>query len=508
MKRKLIFYFVTLLTSLVIVSCGDSTLRHTVTVDLNPNGIAPLTAILAVSTNMPSRASVTVLGPQPVSQSYDLLADNLQVPVVGLYPGTTNKVILTLTSQDLVVTDTIEITTDHLPAYIPRIEINKIDRQRMEPGMHLCDIHYAKQGKYDSRPLVFDDNGIVRWYLDISFVGDVMWPLPQLQNGNFMMAGLNMIYEYNMLGKEIKKSIIDEKYRIHHDIVELPDGNLLLPVRKEGAQIMIDGKAETSLNDFMILYDRAQEKIVREWDLAKHMDVSRSDLNGNAPGDWLHMNGLAYEARDSSIIVSCRKQGVVKLSWDDELIWIMAPKKNWGKSGREGTGFETAPYLLTAVDSSGYAYPQGVQTGDVSRADFDFAWGQHAPELLPNGNLILFDNGYLRNYNLEGNYSRAVEYRIDDANRTVQQIWQYGKERGGQFFSLLISDVDYLPKTGNILVTPGFINQYGKIVEVTYPEGDEVFEATVAFNTLNGNKTFAWGQLDILYRSERFELKF
>ena len=186
----------------------------------------------------------------------------------------------------------------------------------------------------------------------------------------------------------------------------------------------------------------------------------------------------------------------------------MAPKKNWGESGRNGRGFDTNSFLLTAVNSKKEPYGKEVQNGSESPEGFDFPWGQHAPELLPNGNVILFDNGYLRNFNFDVNYSRAVEYQIDEQNRTVEQIWQYGKERGKEFFSMLISDVDYLYNSKNILITSGFIAHNGKIVEVNYPEGTEVFEVTLYFNTLNGNKTYNWGQLDILYRSDRFELKF
>ena len=41
-----------------------------------------------------------------------------------------------------------------------------------------------------------------------------------------------------------------------------------------------------------------------------------------------------------------------------------------------------------------------------------------------------------------------------------------------------------------------------------YTTGNEVFEATLYFKTLRGKKTGGWGQLDILYRSERIELKY
>ena len=131
--------------------------------------------------------------------------------------------------------------------------------------------------------------------------------------------------------------------------------------------------------------------------------------------------------------------------------------------------------------------------------------------LLPNGNIIVFDNGPFRNYNNENNYSRVVEYEIDETNKTFKQVWQYGKERGVKLFSSIVSDVDFLPQTKNILMTSGFVSpkniHRGKIVEVSPEDNSEVFEATVFFKSTNKGSKPGWGQTDILYRSERMELK-
>ena len=86
------------------------------------------------------------------------------------------------------------------------------------------------------------------------------------------------------------------------------------------------------------------------------------------------------------------------------------------------------------------------------------------------------------------------------------------KERNEDFFSSIVSDVDLLPQTKNILVSSGFINPKAKyaakIVEVDYATKEEIFEATLYYKTLNGDKSGGWGQSDILYRSERFDLRY
>ena len=479
---------------------------------MNPNKIAPLTAQLHILSNMPCSASFKVLGESPIEQSFSEVSENLTIPIVGLYPDKTNDVAVTFTYEGGVMTDTIKIKTNALPVGFPSIKVNTLNRVKMESGLHGCDIHLANNGRFNSMPLIFDDQGQVRWYLDLSFNGKMISPFQRLKDGTVLMVSRHNIFEFDMLGKQLKQSIINRNYGMHHDVVELQDGNLLICVGKRDVFINVNGEQIRSDSDFIILYDRKKDEIIKEWDLAKHLDVSRQERNYIKKGDWLHMNGLAYNEKDSTIVVSGRNQGLSKISWDDELKWILSENKNWEKSGRIGDGFDTEPYLLKAVTKNGDAYPIDVQNGNVSVEDFDFAWGPHAPEFLPNGNIIVFDNGVNRNFNDENNYSRAVEYEINETDKTVKQVWQFGKERGEAFYSSIISDVDYLYGTDNILVTSGFVtpkkNHNAKIVEVDHITGEVVFEATLYFKTLTGKKVGGWGQTDLMYRSERLELKY
>ena len=510
------FYFIILLP-LFFSSCTSEP-TYSITTTLNPNKISPLTALLNIEVEKPSNVSVKVLGESPVEQSFLRNAKSLEIPVVGLYPNRLNKVLVSIEFEGGQIVDTVEIMTNNTPSFFPTIEINKLNRKEMSPGMHACDIHFANNGKFKTTPLIFDDQGQVRWYLDLSFAGKMVSPFQRLKDGSILMVTRHIIFEFDMLGKLLRQTNINPNYGMHHDVLELPDGNLLACVGKRGQFIEVDNKKVQSDSDFIIALDRQNGQILREWDLAKQLDVSRNELNFFRPGDWLHMNGLAFDTRDNSIIVSGKNQGLVKISWKDSLEWIMAPKRKWGNSGRNGKGFDTKPYLLTAVDSSGQSYSQSLQDGSLSLESFDFPWGMHSPEILPNGNLIVFDNGTYRNFENKNHYSRAVEYSIHKEDQTVQQIWQYGRERGIEFFSTIIGDVDYLTKTNNVLITSGYLrnesNISGKIVEVDYQTGEEVFEATLYYKNENGNSAgrngnmTSWGQTDILYRSERLEMKY
>ena len=511
LKRLAPSIYISIATVLIFTSC-NSGFDYSIDTTLNPHNIAPLSALLQIEAEKPVKATVKVLGDIPWEQSFEESAENLAVPVLGLYADKTNQVVVTLNYEGGQVKDTVEIKTGKLPSRFPQIVVNTLDRSNMAPGMHGCDIHFANRGKFNSGPLIFDDQGKVRWYLDLSFAGKMVSPFQRLRDGTILMVSRHVIYEFDMLGKITRETSINTNYGMHHDVVELPDGKLLICVGKRNNFIKLDGNYVESDSDFIILFDREKSKIVREWDVAKVMDVSRKDLNFFRPGDWLHMNGLAFDERDNSIIVSGKNQGLFKISWNNQLQWILAPTKNWGKSGRDGQGFETAPYLLTAVDADGVAYPEKVQLGLESDEEFDFSWGTHAPKLSPEGNLLVFDNGTYRYFEPNIQYSRAVEYRIDEKNKTVEQLWQYGKERGVDFFSTIVSDVDYLAETNSVLVTSGYLKDKGrlagKIVEVDRSSGKEVFEATLYLKNLKGNNTPSWGQTDILYRSERMPLTY
>jgi arylsulfate sulfotransferase len=193
------------------------------------------------------------------------------------------------------------------------------------------------------------------------------------------------------------------------------------------------------------------------------------------------VNALLYDASDNTIIISGRTQGVIKLDQDNNVVWILGCHKGWGTAGN---GRDLKNYLLQPLDRSNEPISdQNILDGNTNHTDFEWNWYQHAPKLMPNGNLILFDNGgWNRNFSGAGKYSRAVEYEINATNKTVKQVWEYGKSRGTSTLSAIVSDVDFLAASNHVIFSPGAVNngtKYGKIVEVDYITKDVVFEATL-----------------------------
>lgn len=491
-------------------------LASDITVTPNPYGVAPLTAEVSFQTEVPTQVSIEVLGEEPVTHTFEGQTVDHRLPILGLYPGTENRVIIRMTTaQGKVDEDTFTVTTEPLPDYFPEVGVTTAEGAKVEEGWTLSQYSVnasglpvegdeAVQGRLRSFPFMFDTDGNIRYYLDLEAIGGVVYEVGRLQNGNWTFGHDRNVYEYDMLGQEINRWAVPG-YIAHHETTEKPNGNLLVAVHKAGTKNK-DGSATDG--DHVIELERTTGKIVGEWDMRKILDVYRRDLVASNV-DWFHINAIWYDAEDDTLLVSGRNQGVIKVTQDNQLVWVLAPHQGWGKAGINADSYETTDYLLSAVNAQGTTYPERVQQGTESAPDFDWVWGQHAPMILPNGNLFVFDNGFMRHFSPNGreSYSRGVEYAIDETAMTVQQVWEYGQTRGDEYFSPIISDVDYLPTTGNRLIMPG-IARVGEtpgayVTEVSYPEGAVVSEAAIRFRGFFKTDTF-FGE--IIYRSERLPL--
>ena len=115
---------------------------------------------------------------------------------------------------------------------------------------------------------------------------------------------------------------------------------------------------------------------------------------------------------------------------------------------------------------------------------------------------MLFDNGDNRNWGEAPSYSRAVEYRIDDNARTIQQVWTFGKEQANHLYSRVVSNVDYYPIERRLIFSAGSVNDdgvpVGRVVELDYDSKAVIFEATVIPEVAPFGVTF--------HRTERLRL--
>lgn len=502
---------------------ADDILNGSITTNLNPSGVAPLTAELTFNTNKNSEVEITVQGKLPVSHTFQTITSSHTIPVLGLYPDTMNQVILKITDDMSYAYDTVMIQTDSLPAVLPTIEIVQSNPSMMEEGMNLNCFSITNGTNFEAYPLIYDRNGDIRWFLDLSGkyqAAGFVSPWEPI-DGGFLLAEVgDQVIEFDMLGREHKVITLPSSYKSHHDVIKLDNGNYVVAVNKSSSQLLWTDTVgatptmRTTVEDIFIEMGPGGN-IIQEWDLKDILDVDRENIvnslqaSGNV--DWFHMNAIYYSESDDSFILSGRNQGVVKVNRQGELVWIMSPKKGWEKAGPTGNGHDLDSLLLTAVDGAGNAYDTSIQNGNANDPNFDWPWGQHAPLILPNGNIALFDNGVNRIFSGQNapNHSRYVEYDVDESNMTIRQVKSYGESRGADAYSFIISDVDYLPNTQNLLFCPGVSNNFqtSRIIELS-PSMNVVFEGKLTFRNLNrpSGGGLVFGQLDLTYRAERVKL--
>ncbi|MGI9548285.1 MAG: aryl-sulfate sulfotransferase, partial [Flavobacteriaceae bacterium] len=456
-------------------------------VTLNPTGFAPLSARIELETSEDVRVSMRIKG-RSNSQSdfvhdFSEISANLSIPVHGLYANHLNEVELTFydnAGQNLGV-QIFEIQTESLVGAMPEIIIEEARRNEMAPGMTLVSYFGHNGATFPQRPFIFDSYGEIRWYLDFNSspaLGALFYDdgVERLANGNFYFGsggdafGItnqnNLIYEVDMFGNVINTWDMPG-YSFHHEVHEKPNGNFLVTVNKIGA---------ATIEDYIIEINRSSNAIINVWDLNLALQNTRTAWISD-PVDWFHANAVLYDGRDDTIVISGRTQGVVKLNSNNEVVWILAPHREWGISG---SGVDLNSRLLNPVDSQGQIINDpAVLDGAANHPDFEWSWYQHAPLITEEGNIMLFDNGDNRNYSGSEKYSRAVEYEINETAGTIQQIWQYGKERGEETYSRIVSDVDYLADDEHLLFSPGAVSfngsLYGQSIEVNYNTNSVVF---------------------------------
>ena len=114
---------------------------------------------------------------------------------------------------------------------------------------------------------------------------------------------------------------------------------------------------------------------------------------------------------------------------------------------------------------------------EYPKGDVVWAWGwgnldgQHAPTMLDNGNLLIFDNGRDRGW------ARVIELNP----LTEEIVWEYHAQPKEDFYTNVSGNALRLPN-GNTLICEGWKN---RVFEVT-PEGEIVWDFISELNKVSG----------------------
>ncbi len=358
----------------------------------------------------------------------------------------------------------------------------------------------ALQWNYAPQNVVIDTTGEIRWYMfanpiydfDNLYWAGTMMGFRQEDDGALSWGYGQRHAKYDIMGREIFNRRLPAGYAdFSHSQRKMENGHYLLRVASDGYR-RPDGKVVRTVRD-VILETDAEGNVVDDWRLYDILDPYRDavlktldqgavclnvdatkqgktlsaeelaaqdkadvfgDIVGSGAGrNWAHVNSVDYDATDDSIIISSRHQSaIIKIGRDKKVKWILSSPEGW----RPGW----AEKVLKPVDKAGNPIKC---EGSTCEGGFDWTWTQHTGfkvrSDLSQGDILYvsaFDNGDGRGMEqpalAEMKYSRAVIYRIDQKRMTVEQVWEYGKERGHSWYSPITSLTEYYGDKNSVMV--------------------------------------------------------
>ena len=359
----------------------------------------------------------------------------------------------------------------------------------------------ALQWNYSPQNTIIDTTGEIRWYMlpetiysfDNIWYGGTMMGFRQEADGAMSWGYGQRYAKYDIMGREIFNRRLPTGYadfshaskkiesnghyllRVASDGYKRPDNKIVRTVRDVILEVDGDGNVVDDFRLFEIL-DPYRDNVLKAIDqgaVCLNIDPAKQgktltaeelakqdqndhfgDIVGSGAGrNWAHVNSVDYDETDDSIIISSRHQSaIIKIGRDKKVKWILGSHEGW-----------KTPYqdkLLQPVDKNGKPIKC---EGSKCEGDFDWTWTQHTGwkvrSELSKGDVIYisaFDNGDARGMEQpalpEMKYSRAVVYKVDQKKMTVEQVWEYGKERGHAWYSPVTSLTEYCGDKDSIMV--------------------------------------------------------
>ena len=317
---------------------------------------------------------------------------------------------------------------------------------------------------------------------------------------DFYNGSTGKIIEMNWDGEIIwEYELIEPKYRAHHGVTVLPNGNFMLiawsyRTIEEAIEMGLNVEAygdefDFVLPDAILEIERETKEIIWQWDSWDHLIQNfdpdkpnygnpkdfpgRIDINyheqivkntetATERADWMHSNAIAYNDELDQVLLSAR-------SFDE--LWII----DHSIPTEEAAG--PAGDLLYRWGNP-FAYGYGTLEERVFYNPHDIQWIENG--LSGAGNIILFNNRELDENGEE--FSAIIEFtpplNEDKSYSTVDNgqfgphhediVWKYSSPG---FYSRVISGVQRLPNENTFIIQ----GRSGRLFEVS-PEGEIVWD--------------------------------
>ncbi len=309
-----------------------------------------------------------------------------------------------------------------------------------DPGYLFMFARPQTPNKYPGYLQILDNQGIPVFYRHIPYQSGLF----KIQASG-LLSFLRMDSVYNQVylmdhSFQTVDSVWMEDFELDsHDFIAMENGHFLM-IGRDIRTIDMSGVVEGGQPDATVKGGVIQEldedkNVVFEWNSFDHYQLTDSynDLTKSSI-DFDHPNSLEVDADGNILLISRSLDEITKIDRQNgDIIWRLGGKNNQ---------FEFA-------DSSHM----------FSRP--------HKFRRLANGHYTVFDNGTER----DPAYTRAIEYAIDQENKTIEMVWEFDADK--TVFSRSGGSVQRLP-SGNTLVCYGGQVSNPSVTEI-HPDGSIAF---------------------------------
>lgn len=366
--------------------------------------------------------------PQP--HHVEVSGSRVTLPVLGLEPGRRYicRVAALSTDMNEAHSPEFEIVTDSLPHNLPRLSVavnaGPTPGYVMLVGPSTDDLqkHYA---------YIIDNTGRIVWYRAFT---SSMLDFQKQPDGSYtafssLVAPPGQFYQMDNLGnvvREYRSLAVPETGP--HELRLRNDGHILFGIEYRTMDLTdIGGQAVATVRGLTVEYNKnSGENFI--WNAFDHFSVADAlpdiSLAGPNVNPW-HGNAIDVDT-DGHLLVSWRSLGeITKInSITGAIIWRLGGRNN--------------QFTFVNDPLNGFSHQHGIRR-------------------LPNGNIILFDNGNVHTPPA----SRGVEYRLNESMRTAELVWEF--RPNPPISSPILGFAQRLPN-GNTLVCFG---RAQRIMEVT-----------------------------------------
>lgn len=374
-----------------------------------------------------------------------------------------------------------EFTTGELPEALKSIDT--IATGNFSPELLLTEIHIGPPlNLTESYMFIIDkDSEIVWYYLNKTIENHK--PL--------MILGISQKENYNLtfnLGSPFDYCCIREITPTGKIVDNLPSG----PV--DG----VSHRDHLILNNDRILYSAYEYRKVDDTNISGNSDVPVAGFSlriwdqtsGITTEVWNSFDSIGIENRHrwTEILDQWPPSGFYnrKLSVPELIKHVPWTSANSIQKADNGNYIISIPDLNQIISIS-EDFKQIFWRLGGENSDFRFEdetnkfYHQHTAQQLPNGNILLFDNGQNRPDEEGGNYSRAIEFTMNTYDRIANKVWEYVPEP--KIYAPNRSSA-YRLNNGNTLIN--FVNNPRTIVEVD-DNGNEIYKGIMNTNTDQGS---------------------